>query len=147
MQRFKARLIAKEFLQIHDIDYDETFAFTVRINTLRAVLALIVIEYLETEQVDINNVFTESTLKYLIYMNVSLEVIVNQKEYLKLLQSLYDLKQAAHDWYFICNAKLIKLEFVSSESNLYIYIHKDRQLIVLVYVNDIIIVSSFKDQV
>ena len=147
MQRFKARLIARGFSQIYDIDYDETFALTVRMNTLRAMLALIAIKDLETEQVDVNNAFTESTLKYLIYMNASPEVIVNQGEYLKLLQSLYGLKQAAYDWYFICNAELIKLGFVSSESDPCIYIHKDRQLIVLVYVDDIIIVSLFKDQV
>ena len=33
-----------------------------------------------------------------------------------------------------------------SESNLCIYIYKDKQLIVLVYVDNIIIVSLFKDQ-
>ena len=77
MQRFKTRLIARGFSQIHDIDYDETFALTIRINTLRAVLALIAIKDFETEQVDINNTFTESTLKHLIYMNALFEVIVN----------------------------------------------------------------------
>ena len=97
MQRFKARLVARGFSQIHDIDYDETFAPTVRINTLRAMLALIAIKDLKTGQVDVNNVFTESTLKHLIYMNASFGVVVNQGEYLKLLQSLYGLKQAVHD--------------------------------------------------
>ena len=60
-------------------------------------LALIAIKNLETKQVDVNNVFTESTLKHLIYMNAPSEMIVNQREYLKLLQSLYDLKQVAYD--------------------------------------------------
>ncbi len=145
--KFKARLVARGFSQIYGIDYDETFAPTVRMDTLRAVLALVAIKDLETGQVDVNNAFTESTLKHLIYMNAPPGVIVNQREYLKLLQSLYDLKQAAHDWYFICNAELVKLGFVSSESDPCMYIHKDRQLIVLVYVNDITIVSPFKDQV
>ena len=77
MQRFKARLIARGFSQIYDIDYDETFALTVRMNILRAVLALVAIKDLETGQVDVNNVFIESTLKHLIYMNAPLEVVVN----------------------------------------------------------------------
>ena len=34
---------------MHDIDYNETFAPTIRINTLRAVLALIAIENLKTK--------------------------------------------------------------------------------------------------
>ena len=40
-------------------------------------LALIAIKNLETKQVDVNNIFIESTLKHLIYMNISLEVIIN----------------------------------------------------------------------
>ena len=77
MQRFKARLVARGFSQIYDIDYDETFALTIRMDTLRAMLALIAIKDLETKQVNVNNVFIESTLKHLIYMNTSPEVVVN----------------------------------------------------------------------
>ena len=43
VQKFKARLIVRGFSQIHGIDYDETFAPTVRIDTLRALIALIAI--------------------------------------------------------------------------------------------------------
>ena len=34
---------------MHDIDYNETFASTVRINTLRTILAFIAIKNLETK--------------------------------------------------------------------------------------------------
>lgn len=147
VQKFKARLVARGFSQIHGIDYDETFAPTVRMDTLRAVLALVAIKDLETGQIDVNNAFTESTLKHLIYMNAPPGVNVKQGEYLRLLQSLYGLKQAAHDWYFTCNGVLIKLGFVSSEADPCMYINKARQLIVLVYVDDISIVSPSKSQI
>lgn len=147
VQKFKARLVARGFSQMHGIDYDETFAPTIRMDTLRAVLALVAIKDLETGQIDVNNAFTESTLKHLIYMSAPPGLDVKQGEYLRLLQSLYGLKQAAHDWYFTCNGELIKLGFVSSESDPCMYINKSRELIVLVYVDDISIVSPSKQQI
>ena len=97
IQRFKTKLMIKEFSQIHKIDYNETFIFIVRINILRAMLALIIIKNLEIDQINVNNTFIKSTLKYLIYMNTLPLINIKQKEYLKLLQSLYDLKQITHD--------------------------------------------------
>ena len=40
VERFKACLIARGFLQIHGVDYGETFAPTVRTNSIRLLLAL-----------------------------------------------------------------------------------------------------------
>ena len=48
IERFKARLIARGFLQIYNIDYKETFAPIVRIDIIRTIMALIAIEDLET---------------------------------------------------------------------------------------------------
>ncbi len=50
---------------------------------------------LELHQVDVNNAFTESFLKEIIYIFSSSEVKVRLDCALKVLQSLYDLKQAA----------------------------------------------------
>ena len=141
VNKFKARLCARGFSQIQGIDYDETFAPTVRMDTMRAVLALIAIKDLETGQIDVNNAFTESTLEHLIYMQPPPGLDVKQGEYLRLLQSLYGLKQAAHDWYFTCNRELVRLGFRSSDSDPCMYINKERQLIVLVYVDDILSAS------
>jgi len=50
---------------------------------------------LELHQVDVNNAFTESFLKEIIYMSSSSEMKVKPDCVLRILQSLYDLKQAA----------------------------------------------------
>jgi len=52
---------------------------------------------LELHQVDMNNAFTESFLKEIIYMFSSSEMKVKSDCVLKVLRSLYDLKQAAQD--------------------------------------------------
>jgi len=50
---------------------------------------------LELHQVNVNNAFTESFFKEIIYMSSSSEMKVKSDCILKVLQSFYDLKQAA----------------------------------------------------
>ncbi len=52
---------------------------------------------LELHQVNVNNVFTELFLKEIIYMFSSSEMKVKSDCVLKVLQSLYDLKQVVQD--------------------------------------------------
>lgn len=99
------------------------------------------IEDLETGQIDVNNAFTEASLAHLIYKEPPPGMDVKPGESLRLLQSLYGLKQAAYDWYFTCNGELTTLGFVSSDSDPCMYINKGRKLIVLVYVDDISIAA------
>ena len=70
----------KEFSQIYGINYNETFAFIVRINILRIILTLITIKNLEIDHINVNNAFTKSALKHLIYINVSSLINVKQKK-------------------------------------------------------------------
>jgi len=43
LNKLKARLVTRGFLQIHGIDFNETFALTVRYNTLRLFFTVVVI--------------------------------------------------------------------------------------------------------
>lgn len=63
LDRFKARLVARGFSQTYGEDYTDTFAPTVRMDTLRVFLAIVAAEDLECRQYDIKNAFTEATLK------------------------------------------------------------------------------------
>lgn len=69
IERYKARLVSRGFSQVLGEDYTETFAPTVRMDTLRMFLATVAKEDLECYQFDIKNAFTESHLKEVIYLD------------------------------------------------------------------------------
>ena len=68
MECFKTHLIIRGFLQIHEIDYDETFAPIIHTDSIRLLLALAAINDWEIHQIDISNAFTNSELKKQIFM-------------------------------------------------------------------------------
>ena len=60
-------------------------------------MAIAAVEDMEAEQVDVNNAFTESKLRETIYMKPSSGVSIKSGSTLRLLQSLYSLKQSARE--------------------------------------------------
>jgi hypothetical protein len=68
-----------------------------KMDSLRVLLALIALEDLECHQVDINNAFTESMNTEIIYISPPDEVYTVKGRVLKVLKSLYSLKQAARN--------------------------------------------------
>ena len=100
--------MARGFSQVHGQDYSETFAPTVRMDTLRLFLAIVALENLECSQFDIKNAFTESRLKEKIYMSPPQGVEVKKGFALQVLRSLYGLKQAARDWNLLIKRELLQ---------------------------------------
>jgi hypothetical protein len=142
LDKLKARLVARGFSQKFGVDYEYTFAPTLRHDTLRIFFALVAIQDLECHSVDVNNAFTESFLKEDIYMKVPPGMTVPTGQCLKVCRSLYGLKQAARDWNEKCTLELQKLGFVQSDADPCLLTHPDENLILLVYVDDILIASK-----
>jgi hypothetical protein len=66
--RYKARLLARGLIQEHGVDYHETFASTVRVTSIRALLALVAYNDCEVEQLDVVTAFLEADVEEEIYM-------------------------------------------------------------------------------
>ena len=81
-------------------------------DTLRLFLAVVASENLECSQFDIKNAFTESHLKEKIYMSALQGVEVKKGFALRVLRSLYGLKQSARDWNLLIKEELIQWGFV-----------------------------------
>ncbi len=140
LDRLKTRLIVRDFSQIHEVDYENTFASTVKFDTLQVFLIIATMKNLELHQVDVNNAFIESFLKKIIYMFSSSEVKVRLNYALRVLQSLYDLKQAAQDWHDCCVIVLSELNFVQCVADSCLLIHESKEIMLLLYINDIVII-------
>ena len=92
-------------------DYTETFAPTIRIDTLRIFLAIVAAEDLECRQYNIKNAFTKSKLQEKIYLSKPDGVPVRPRHALRILRSLYGLKQSARDWNLLAKEFLISIGF------------------------------------
>ena len=143
IERFKARLVARGFSQVYGEDYTETFAPTVRMDTLRIFLAIVAAEDLECRQYDIKNAFTESELQEKIYLSRPHGVPVRSGYALRILRSLYGLKQSARDWNLLAKEFLISIGFQQSLADPCLYVHAKREVILLLYVDDIAAASKY----
>ncbi|GIZ45743.1 hypothetical protein CKM354_000889600 [Cercospora kikuchii] len=137
IEKFKARLVARGFSQKFGVDFQETFAPTVRHDTLRVFMAVVCEKDLELHQVDVNNAFTESTLQEEIFMIPPPGVKIPPNMVLQILRSLYGLKQAARDWNKLCVSKLKQIGFTQSEVDPCLLIHQERNILILTHVDDI----------
>jgi stage V sporulation protein SpoVS len=66
--RYKTRLVARGFTQEKGVDYHETFAPTVRVISIRTVLALVAYNDWEVEHLDVVTAFLEADIEEEIYM-------------------------------------------------------------------------------
>jgi len=102
-------------------------------------MAVCAILNLEVHAANVNNAFTESFLKEVIYIKALPGVDTPARQCLKINRSLYGLKQAARDWNETCVVELQKLGFIQSDSDLCLLTHPERGIILLVYVDDILL--------
>ncbi|POM80428.1 Integrase catalytic core protein [Phytophthora palmivora] len=113
IDRFKARLEIKGFLQEFGIDYNEIFSPVIRMEVLRLLLTIAALLDLEIHQMDVKTAFLNGFLEEEIYMAQPEGFTTPGQEDLvcKLIKSLYGLKQAPRVWYQTLSDFLVKLGF------------------------------------
>ncbi|CAM8999551.1 unnamed protein product [Rhodiola kirilowii] len=147
IQRYKARLVARGFTQTEGLDYHETFAPVVKMNTIRALLAVAVSKGWPLFQLDVDNAFLHGQLDEEVYMTLPpgyFKVEKAQGKVCKLLKSLYGLKQAPRQWYARFSDALISFGFTQSpnDHSLFTYNKEGIFLALLVYVDDVILTGT-----
>jgi len=122
--RFKARLVAKGFSQVEGLHYQETFAPTLKLTSLRFMLAAATFNNWTLRQLDVTTAFLIAKLpeSETIYMRPPPPITVPKGYALKLQRCIYGLKQASRHWNSDINATLLRHGFKPSPSDPCLYI-------------------------
>lgn len=102
IKRYKVWLVVQRFFQVLGIDFTETFASTIRWESLRIFLALANLFDLILIQMDVVGTYLESALgqnKQPIFIKIPQGRQLGQKDLVyKIFKSIYGLKQAKRLW-------------------------------------------------
>jgi len=142
--KYKARLVARGYSQRPGQDYNETYSPVVRMDTLRAILALVPVKRLKIQQMDIKGAYLNGILKENIYMEQPEGFNDGTGKICHLIKTLYGLKQSGREWNRALDAKLIEFGFSRLTSDPCVYIKRegDEISIITVWVDDLLLFSS-----
>lgn len=144
VDKYKARLVARGFSQEKGFDYNETYSPTAKLTTFRVLLSIANHFGYEMYQMDVKCAFLNGQLKEDIYMTQPEGFVKDKTMVCKLNKSLYGLKQASRVWNERFNQFIIEIGFNRCESDqcLYIKFGKDIVCYILLYVDDLAIISN-----
>lgn len=144
IERYKARLVARGFSQIHGVDYMETYAPVASMTSIRMLFAYAASEKLEIAQFDIKTAFLYGELNETVYMEQPEGFIEDENKVCLLKRSLYGLKQAPRQWNQKFTVFLKELNLNVSEHDGCVFHRMEPMLIIAIYVDDGIIFSKEK---
>eukprot|EP00253_Pinus_taeda_P001766 PITA_01766 len=141
LDKNKVRLVAKGFAQKEGVDYEETFAPTVKWATIQTHFAFAAQNSWKVHQMDLKTAFLNGDLKENDFMSQPDEIVVKGQKHkvCKLVKSLYGLKQAPRAWYEKLIEHLLKLNFKHYElDDATLFVKKVGKIVVylVVYVDD-----------
>jgi hypothetical protein len=151
VSKHMARLMVKGYAQRHGIDYNKVFVPVARLDLVRLLIALTTHEGWEVHHMDVKSAFFNGDLQEEVYVEQTASFIVTGKEHkvLKLKKALYGLHQVPRAWNMKLDDTLLSLGFWRTPLKHTIYVRQNGnvQLVVGVYVNDLIITGSDRDNI
>lgn len=151
VDKLKSRLVAQGYSQVLGIDFIATFAPVAKLSTIRLIFALAAALDMVIHHVDVDSAFLNGELEEEVYVKQPEGYVVPGKEHLvcRLRKSLYGLKQAGKVWYEHLRNALVTSGFQACVSDPCLFIKNTDSFSVwvVVYVDDLAIVSSDLDQV
>ncbi|QRV90583.1 Retrovirus-related Pol polyprotein from transposon TNT 1-94 [Ceratobasidium sp. AG-Ba] len=142
--RHKARLVAKGYSQVEGIDYHLTFAPVLRLDTFRCLCAIAAILDLDMTQLDVVGAYLNGRLEEEIYMEQIPGFSDGTPKVLRLLKTLYGLKQSGRVWNRRLHEALLSLGYMRLFSDPCVYrrLQRDQLSILAFHVDDVAIFTS-----
>ncbi|MBW0543902.1 hypothetical protein O181_083617 [Austropuccinia psidii MF-1] len=137
-ERFKARLVAQGFRQIHGINHKETFVPTPTFSALKLLFSITVTNNWPIKTFDVKVAFIHSIIDKPVYVWPPQGMNVPKYQVLKLHKALYGTKQANRCWWIHLKEILQKVGFTANSEDPSTYnFQKDGQNVILwIHVDD-----------
>ncbi|MBW0547306.1 hypothetical protein O181_087021 [Austropuccinia psidii MF-1] len=137
-ERFKGRLVARGFRQIHGINFEETFAPTPTFGALRMLFSIACRKKWALRTFDVKVAFLHSLIDKPVYIWPPNGLNVPKFHVLKLKKALYGTKQAARCWWLHLNNILHRIGFVSNgeDPSTYFFDSPEGQAMLWIHVDD-----------
>jgi len=150
--KYKSRLVAQGFSQQPGVDYEETFAPVGRATSLRILLSILANKDYYVKQLDVEGAYLNGELDVEIYMKYPPGFTPKKGcNVLKLVKSLYGLKQSGRTWWMEMGKGLGTIGFERLESDWGLYRRpetKDRcEILILGYVDDLVVSGKSEKEV
>lgn len=150
--RYKGRLVAKGYSQKEGVDFQEIFSPVAKHVSIRFLLSTVVHFDMELQQMDVKTAFLHGYLDEDIYMEQPEGYVDEQfpEKVCLIKRSLYGLRQSPRQWNTRFDEFISSHGYTRSEYDICVYFkeyEEDSYIYLLLYVDDILIVSKSKDQV
>ena len=159
--RYKARVVCGGHRQKPGIDYDEVFAPTLSIASLRTILSHASAHGHHIHNMDVKTAFLYADLKEEVYMQPPPTVASKDKDgkdlVCRLNKTLYGLHQSPREWHILLTNWLADQGFARSDADPCVFlkdIGTDSQIIVAVFVDDLVcaspslaVIDAFKKEI
>jgi 2-hydroxychromene-2-carboxylate isomerase len=139
IDKYKARLCARGFTQQYGVDYFNTFAPVVRMESLRILLAHAAIEDLEIHQMDVVSAYLLGELEEGAYLKPPEGLNIPRGKVLKLRKGMPGLKQSGRIWNKKITAFFEEYGLRAIQADHSVFTNQDRSDVVALWVDDLVI--------
>lgn len=135
--RYKARWVAKGYVQVQGRDYDKKYAPVVRSDTSRILLSVAATRGWRIRQYDIKTAFLNSQMDRKLYTAEPKGYETGKGNACLLNTALYGLVQSAYLWFEEIKGTLLAYGLIQSKHDDALFFNPKTELYVTVYVDDI----------
>jgi hypothetical protein len=134
--RYKTRWMIRDFEQIEELNYTETFVSMIKSMNYKIMYVIIAVNDWKIEQMNVKTTFLYEKILEDVYVVQFTNFEQNVNQICKLNKTLYNLKKSSRVWFETLITFLFFLNYVSLNVEFNVFMKND--IMIVIYVNDLI---------